>query len=340
MGGGDSRWQSNRSIVNVLVTGATSLVGRAIVTRLADRGDAVTAFQRHPGGLEVSERLGDVADRSAVVNAMSGADAVVHIAARVAVTGRWEEFEKANIVGTENVVGAARDAGVRSFVHVSSPSVAHAGSSLVGAPAGPADPGRARGHYARSKAQAEMLALGESSDSMAVVAIRPHLIWGPGDTQLVGRIVERARKGRLATVGSGAALVDSIYIDNAADALVAALDRAPLLGGRAFVVTNGQPRTVRELVARIVLAAGLQPPRRTVPFQVARTGGLVAERLWSLRGTGSEPPMTSFLAEQLATAHWFDQTEARKALDWAPKVSLDEGFERLREWFADSTAQA
>ncbi len=319
--------------MKVFVTGATSLIGRSVVARLVDRGDDVAVFQRRPSGLDVEEHLGDITDRDGLARAMTDAEAVVHVAARVAVTGPWDQFERINVGGTRNAIAAARGAGARRFVQVSSPSVGHTGRSLVGAPADPADPDHARGHYARSKALAELVALGASSETMSVVAIRPHLIWGPGDTQLVGRIVDRARKGRLAIVGSGTALIDSIYIDNAADALVAAVDRAPRLGGRAFVVTNGQPRPVRELVSRIVTAAGLTPPRRKVPFQVARTGGLIAERLWAMRGADSEPPMTSFLAEQLATAHWFDQTESRAALDWEPKVSLDEGFERLRQWF-------
>ncbi|VAV99143.1 NAD(P)H steroid dehydrogenase-like protein in alkane synthesis cluster [hydrothermal vent metagenome] len=323
--------------MKVFVTGATSLIGRSVVARLIERGDDVAVFQRRPSGLDVEEHLGDITDRDGLARAMADAEAVVHVAARVAVTGPWDQFERINVGGTRNAIEAARGAGVRRFVQVSSPSVTHTGRSLVGAPADPADPDHARGHYARSKALAELVALGASSETMPVVAIRPHLIWGPGDTQLVGRIVDRARKGRLAIVGSGTALIDSIYIDNAADALVAAVDRAPRLGGRALVVTNGQPRPVRELVNRIVVAAGLTPPRRKVPFQVARTGGLIAERIWALRGADSEPPMTSFLAEQLATAHWFDQRKAREALDWEPKVSLDEGFDRLAAWFAEES---
>ena len=128
-------------------------------------------------------------------------------------------------------------------------------------------------------------------------------------------------------------MVDTTYIDNAASAVVAAVDRAPQLGGRALVVTNGQPRPVRELVNRIVMAAGLEPPKMKVPYQVARAGGSAVERIWDRRSTESEPPMTSFLAEQLGTAHWFDQRETRKALGWEPRVSLSEGFERLTAWF-------
>ena len=319
--------------MRVLVTGATSLLGRSLAERLVGRGDSVATLQRHPSGLAVTEHLGDISDRQVVARAMEEADAVVHLAARVAVTGPWAEFEAVNIDGTRNVVEAAKEAAVRRFIQVSSPSVAYHGESLVGASANPADPSRARGYYARSKAGAELLALAANSPEMAVVAIRPHLVWGPGDTQLIGRIVDRARAGRLATIGSGAALIDTTYVDNAANALVAAIDRAPEVGGRAFVVTNGEPRPVRELLNRIVRSAGLEPSRARVPYHVARGGGYAAERIWERRGGDEDPPMTQFLAEQLGTAHWFDQRETRAALGWKPKVKLAEGFENLQAWF-------
>ncbi len=321
--------------MKVLVTGGSSLLGRRLAEHLHARGDEVTVYQRHASGLDLQERLGTVTDAAAVAEAMHGKEAVVHLAARVAVSGPWAAFEAANVRGTETVVEAAVAAGVRRFVYVSSPSVAHAGTSLVGAPAGAADPEAARGHYARSKAQAELLALRASTARFPVVAIRPHLVWGPGDTQLVGRIVERARAGRLAIVGSGAALIDTTFIDNAVEALAAALDRAPDLGGTALVVSNGQPRPVRELVGRIVIAAGLEPPRVRVPATVAKTGGKAVETWWGRQGRDDDPPMTSFLAEQLATAHWFDQRETRAALAWEPSVDLDEGFRRLSAWFAN-----
>ena len=322
--------------MRILVTGATSLLGRTVVEQLVARGDDVTVFQRHASGVDVDEVLGDIADADAIERAAAGVDGVVHLAARVGVAGVWKEFERTNIMGTTNVIAAARKAGASRFVHVSSPAVAHAGHSLVGAGAGSANPTSARGPYARSKAFAEHAALAANSTDMAVVAVRPHLVWGPGDTQLVGRIVERARQGRLAIVGTGASLIDSTYIDNAADALVAALDRAPDIGGRVFVVSNGQPRPVRELINRIVLAAGLKPPRLRVPYRVARGGGVVLEKVWDRQGRTDDPPMTSFLAEQLGTAHWFDQRETRTALAWTPAVTLEEGFARLEAAFQGS----
>ncbi len=327
--------------MSILVTGGTSLLGGRVAMQLAATGHEVAVLQRRPSGLGLAEFLADIGDRKAVEAATAGRDVVVHLAARVGVTGTWEQFVAANVDGTRNVVDAARTAGVKRFLYISSPSVAHAGTSLVGAPASlPADPSRTRGHYATSKAMAEVLALEANAPDFAVAAIRPHLVWGPGDTQLVGRIIERARQGRLAFVSSGAALIDTTYLDNAVDAIVAAVDRLAHIAGRGLVVSNGQPRPVREIITRIVRAAGLEAPRRSVPYGIARSGGHLAERIWESRGREDDPPMTSFLAEQLATAHWFDQREVRRLLAWEPRIGIDEGLERLRQSFVAAPASS
>jgi nucleoside-diphosphate-sugar epimerase len=220
---------------------------------------------------------------------------------------------------------------VERLVHVSTPSVAHSGAPLVGAPAGPADPNRARGHYARSKAVAELLALTADAapDGPATVVVRPHLVWGPGDRQLIGRILARARAGRLPVVGSGAALIDTTYITNAVDALVAALDRCAEARGQAFVVSNGEPRPVAELLAAICRAAGVRAPRHAVPTTLARWAGAVVETAWALRPGSGDPPMTRFLAEQLSTAHWFDQRRTTAVLGWTPRVGIEAGLAAL-----------
>jgi 2-alkyl-3-oxoalkanoate reductase len=318
------------------------MIGQHLVARLVVRGDVVTTLQRNAvdqPGQSVTQVLGSITDRAAVERACAGQDAVVHLAAKVGVTGTWGEYQQINVDGTALLIELALTAGVSAFVHVSSPAVAHAGAALVGAAAEPADPSATRGHYATSKAMAELLALDATSEAMPIVAIRPHLVWGPGDTQLVGRIVDKARQGRLALVGSGAALIDTTFVDNAADALVAGVDRAHELGGQALVVSNGEPRTVHEVVARIVAAAGIEWSPRHVPAQVAKRGGSVAEQIWHRTGRTDDPPMTSFLAEQLSTAHWFDQRSTRAALQWQPSITLDEGFARLAAWFAGGTSR-
>jgi nucleoside-diphosphate-sugar epimerase len=319
--------------MKVLVTGASGMLGRVTTQRLLARGDDVTVHQRRPSGLPCAEVLGDVADPSAVAGAAAGQDAVVHLAAKVDVTGAWKEYAQANIQGTRNVVAACAAGGVERLVHVSSPSVAHAGIPLFGAGAGPADPARARGSYSRSKAVAEQEALDADSAKLAVLVVRPHLVWGPGDEQLVARIVARARSGRLPRIGSGAALIDTTYVDNAAAALVAAVAACGPVHGEALVVSNGEPRTVDEILRRLCCAAGVPGPRGRVPTYAAWLAGAVVEEIWSATGRRSTPPLTRFLTEQLTTAHWFDQRRTRTALGWQPEVSLDEGFARLAAWY-------
>jgi nucleoside-diphosphate-sugar epimerase len=320
--------------VRVLVTGASGMLGAGTARALAARGVEVTVLQRRPAGLPLREVLGDVADPRVVGAAARGQDAVVHLAAKVDVVGRWRDYQHANVEGTRAVVAACRQEGVTRLVHVSSPSVAHAGDALVGVGAGTADPARARGGYARSKALAELDALAADGPDLAVLVVRPHLVWGPGDTQLVSRIVARARAGRLPVLGSGAALIDTTYVDNAVAALVAAVGACERAHGRALVVSNGEPRSVREVLDRVCAAAGVPAPTRRVPTRAAAVAGGAVEAVWALTRRTDTPPLTRFLVEQLTTAHWFDQREARDALDWRPHVPLDDGFARLAEWYA------
>lgn len=308
------------------------MLGGGVATALLARGDDVTVLQRRPAGLQCREVLGDVADPDVVRHAAAGSEAVVHLAAKVDVTGAWSEFQRTNVDGTRVVVDACRAVGARRLVHVSTPAAAFTGSPLAGVGATDAEPLRTRGRYARSKAMAEQVALGADSAALAVIAVRPHLVWGPGDTQLVDRVVTRARSGRLALVGSGAALIDTTYVTNAVDALVAALDAQ--VHGEALVVTNGEPRPVAEVLARVCAAAGELAPRLRVPLPVAWLAGAAFEGVWTASLRPGDPPMTRFLAEQLATAHWFDQRRTRQALSWAPSVSLDQGFAELARWFA------
>ena len=319
--------------MKVLVTGASGMLGRAAAQALIDRGDEVCVLQRRPSGLACRELLGDVADPTLVRRAASGQDAVLHLAAKVDVVGRWLDYVSANIEGTRSVVDACRSAGVGRLVHVSSPSVAHAGRPLVGVGAEGADPGRARGHYARSKAVAEQLALAADSPALAVLVVRPHLVWGPGDTQLVARIVARARAGRLAVLGPGAALIDTTYVDNACSALVAAVDACGPAHGEPLVVSNGEPRPVREVLVRLCRAAGAPEPRHQIPVRVGRLAGAAVDAAWAVSGRQDTPPITRFLAEQLSTAHWFDQRRTRVVLSWQPHVSLDAGFAKLADWY-------
>jgi len=336
--------------MHVLVTGASGLLGSSVARGLVEAGHTVTTLQRRPSGVDGARDVqGSVTDAGAVRNALNGGselpgvDAVVHLAAKVSMAGDPAEFDAINIEGTRTLLTAARQAGVTRWVHISSPSVAHAGSALMGDGANPASPTRARGDYARTKAAGELLALEADADDFRVLALRPHLMFGPGDSQLTERIIDRARAGRMPILGDGAALVDMLYVDNAVDAILAALPALERVHGEALVVTNGQPRMIGELLSRMAVAGGAQPPALRVPTRVGLTAGTAVEAVWtrlpqSAKDAGDgEPPLTRFLAEQLSTAHWFDQRRTREVLRWEPRVSMEEGFARLAAHYGGVT---
>jgi nucleoside-diphosphate-sugar epimerase len=316
--------------VRVLVTGASSLLGRHVAGLLAERGDDVTCFQRSASHTGLRDVRGDVRDEEALCDAAADQDALIHLAALVAPRSSWAEAYGVNVTGTRNALRAAQ--ACQRLVHVSTPSVAFASAPAVGAGVGPATY-TGRDVYARSKALGERVVLESPVD--ATVVVRPHLVWGPGDTQLVGRIVDRGRQGRLAVPDRGRALIDTTYIDDAASALVAALDQAvpgAEICGRAWVVTGADPRPVAELVNGILRAAGVERTVRSIPGPIASLAGRLADRWWP----GTEPPLTHFAARQLSVAHWFDQREVQRVLHWTPRVSVDDGLERLAQWFSRS----
>ncbi len=319
--------------MKVLVTGARGLLGSAVARAVISRGHECIVVQRNPAGIDGAiEFLDDITNPIHSRMWMKGVDAVIHLAAKVGVTGPESSFVATNVRATVNLMQLSRESGVTRFIFASSPSVAHTGKSLVGVGALPAEPDRVRGFYSQTKANAEIAVLSENSAAFTTVALRPHLVWGPGDTQLIGRIVARARAHRLFLIGNGMALVDTTYVDNAADAFIKAVDNAPAAAGKALMVTNGEPRTVKETFDRICTAARVPLPTRSVPYGIAKLAGSVIEKAWGERE--QDPPITSFLVEQLATAHWFDISETRNVLKWEPVISLDQGFENLARHFA------
>jgi nucleoside-diphosphate-sugar epimerase len=325
--------------MNALVTGGTGFLGGAIVAALAARGDRVAVLARGeipprlPPGVEFLR--GDVGDPETVAAAAAGRDCLFHVAAKAGIAGRAEEYRRANVVGTANVIAACRAAKVPRLVHTSSPSVVFHGRDMEGADESAPYPERHDAPYPATKAEAERLVLAAHGEGLATVALRPHLVWGPGDRHLVPRILARARAGRLALVGDGGNKVDATFVDNAAEAHLAAADRlgpGAACGGRAYFVANGEPVPIRELLDRILAAGGLPPVRRTVSPAAAVAAGWVLERLHRWFRREGDPAMTVFLARELSTAHWFDLGAAKRDLGWSPRVSTAEGMERLAAW--------
>jgi 2-alkyl-3-oxoalkanoate reductase len=329
--------------MNALVTGGGGFLGQAIVERLIARGDTVTSFARgdYPQlrALGVNVFQGDLSDAGAVERAALGCDIVFHVAAKPGIWGPYQEYYRTNVIGTENVVAACRACGITRLVFTSTPSVVFDGKDQEGIDESAPYPEHYHAYYPQTKAMAERLVLQANDNRLATVALRPHLIWGPGDNHLVPRILARARAGMLRRIGRRDNRVDCVYIDNAADAHLLAADRlwpgAPI-ARKAYFLSQGEPWPLWDLVNAILKCADLPPVTRTVPASVAYAAGWAFEMAYCLLGLTNEPRMTRFLARELSTSHWFNIGAARRDLGYAPAVSIEEGLRRLRESLCSS----
>ena len=329
--------------MRALVTGGGGFLGGAIVRMLRDRGDEVISFSRgdYPAltSLGVVQMHGDLVDRKAVAAAARGCDVVFHVAAKAGIWGRYAEYHAANVTGTEAVVAACREHGIRRLVATGSPSVVFNGRDIEGGNESLPYPVHFAAHYPLTKMLAERIVLQANSPAMATVCLRPHLIWGPGDNHLLPRMIAKAKAGRLKRIGNRSCLVDTVYIDNAARAHLLAADRlAPgaAIAGKAYFITNDEPLPLWDLVNRLLAAAAIAPVAATISPGMAKIVAACCESLWSICRLSGEPPLTRFVVDELSTSHWFDISAAKGDLGYSAEVSIDEGLQRLSTWIAES----
>lgn len=326
------------------MTGGGGFLGSALCRALVERGCTVTSYSRgtYPAlaALGVRQVQGDLGSLADLADALEGMEAVFHVAAKAGHWGEFRDYFDANVRGTRNVIAGCRMHGVPILIHTSTPSVAHAGRVPVegGNESSAPVASRYKAAYPATKAVAERIVCAENDASLRTIALRPRLIWGPGDNHLLPRLVERARAGRLRFVGDGDNRIDTTYIDNAVEAHLKALDAltGKLAGrcvGKAYFISNGEPQPIRDVVNRLLAAAGVPAVAATIPYRAAYTLGALLEGVYTALDLRGEPLMTRFLAEQLATPHWYDIGAARRDFGYVPVMSMVEGFVRLADWW-------
>ena len=328
--------------MKALVTGGGGFLGQAIVRKLLKNGVSVRSFSRNEHGglhaLGVEQVKGDLADPEAVASAVQGCEVVFHVAAKPGIWGDYDDYHRTNVTGTQNVIAACHRHEVSRLVYTSSPSVVFDGRDMEGVDESVPYPARFEAHYPRTKALAEQLVRAANGPRLATVSLRPHLIWGPGDNHLLPRLVARARAGQLGRIGSRPNLIDTVYVDNAADAHVLAANRlspGSSVAGKVYFISQGEPAPLWEMVNRLLHAAGAPPVTRAIPTWLALALAWGFETAHRLTGNPREPRLTRFVVHELSTAHWFDISAARRDLGYSPGVSIDEGLDRLRTAWKD-----
>jgi len=327
--------------MKAFVTGGGGFVGSAIVRQLVDKGIevAVLGRNRYPflDKLGVCQYQGDILDSDLLISFMRGYDTVFHVAAKAGIWGPKNEFEQTNITGTRNVLGACFANSVKSLVYTSTPSVVFDRKDINGLDESIQYAKKFQCYYASSKAVAEQMVLASNSDILKTCAVRPHLVWGPGDPHLVPRLIERGISRKLKMVGDGNNMVDISYIDNVADAHILAaenLNSHATAAGNAYFISQGEPVNLWDWINTLFERLDIPPVRNRIGARPAYILGALLEGLYMWFRVAKEPQMTRFLAEQLARSHWFSIARARRDLGYEPRISTPEGMERLVEWLS------
>ncbi len=328
--------------MNLLVTGGTGFLGQHLIRRLRELGHQVRVLGRNPkvcqtlatAGFEVLP--GDLCDRPLLERACAGIDAVFHVAALSAPWGRRDDFFRANVDGTSNVLHACRAQKVRRFLHVSSPSVTFDGRDhLLGTEDVPYPP-RYLCVYSETKKIAEEMVRSAHGPALATTILRPKAIFGPGDTTLLPRLIDAARIGRLPQIGDGSNLVDLTYVDNVVHALVLALEASTSFG-KTYTITNAEHVPLWDLIRHVLQRVGVTKPLRSVPFRVAYALAWGME--WRARLLGGEPRLTRYTTAILGRTQTYDLRAARQDLNYEPLVSIADGVERTLAWFTSQDRQ-
>tara|TARA_B100000686_G_scaffold153032_1_gene160398 strand:- start:927 stop:1919 length:993 start_codon:yes stop_codon:yes gene_type:complete len=321
--------------MHALVTGGGGFLGSGIVLGLLKGGYDVSVIgRRNYFHLPESAKIlkGDIRDFDFVNKSLKNIDVLFHTAAIPGIWGPAKDFYSINVQGTENIIGACRKNRVRKLIFTSSPSVVFGHSNLEGVDETTPYPENYLCEYSRTKALAEKLILNANDSNLSTVAIRPHLIWGPGDPHLVPRILEKAGKKGLVKVGEGNNRVDIIYIDNAVSAHLKAgeaLTPDGNVAGKAYFVSDGKPVILWDWIDLLLNRMGKPKVSRKISYGNAMRLGFLMEIIYGFLRVKNEPPLTRFLASQLAKSHYFDISRAKKDFGYQPLVPPQEGMDRL-----------
>jgi len=324
-----------------MVTGGAGFLAGHLIDRLLAEGHEVRTLELASSdtsrldGLGVEVVDGDLRDRPVVERSCDGVEVVFHVAALAAPWGTREDFWSINVEGTDNAIAGSRKAGARRMVHVSSPSAVFDGTDHFMDDESLPYPKTFLSHYCETKAVSEQRALAASGADLEVTVIRPHVIWGPRDRNILPRLIERARQGRLAQIGDGTNRVSTLYVENGAQALMLAAE-AEAAPGNAYFITNNDPVVLWDFIRDILSRLGLPPPDRAIPFPIAYALGAAMEAAWRTLSLKGEPLLTRYTASELAKNHTYSIDKARRDLGYEPEVGMEEGIKRLLEWIDEN----
>ena len=331
--------------MKILVTGGAGFLGRHIVDKILEAGYTdITVLSRgkYPDLEECGIKVisADLTNKDSLINACEGVSTIFHVASKTGIAGKFIDYYQTNVVGTRNLLQAAGLRGVKNFIYTSTPSVVYGREEIINGTETLPYPNKYLTYYAATKAEAELLVLSYNGRAgLHTCSLRPHLIFGPGDTNLIPRIIKKAHSKKLRIIGDGANLVSVSYVENVADAHICALKKLTELDknvcGKVFFINEDQPVNCWEFINKLIKSCNEPIVEKQLSSKYAYILGAFLEKIGSIFSPNWEPPMTRFLALQLSTSHYFDNNNAKLALEWKPTINIDQALMRVGESFTN-----
>jgi nucleoside-diphosphate-sugar epimerase len=331
--------------MNVLITGGTGFLGKRLALRLHSQSDNVTILGRDPYIGKQLETEGlrflavDFRDKQATIKACQGQDYIFHCGALSSPWGKYADFYQANVLGTRHIIQGCQEYGVKRLIHVSTPSIyfnfAHSLNIPESIPLPP--PVNA---YAETKYLAEQEIQQAHTQGLPVITIRPRAIFGPGDTTILPRLLQANERSGIPLINNGQACIDMTYVDNVVDALLLCQNAPDTLLGRTFNITNGEPTTLRNLLALLSQQLGYPLNLKPIPYNLAYGIATVMELVCKTILFGKEPILTRYTVGLLAFDQTLDITAAKTELGYQPQVSILEGLKIFAQWWKENHTHA
>jgi len=328
-------WQQK----TVLVTGGGGFLGRYIIERLIELNCSnIKSIGRKPQPelktMGINTIQGDIADSDSLTDACKNCNIVFHTAAKADIWGRYKDFYSVNVIGTQNIIEACKHNQVDCLINTSTPSVVCTDEDINMGNEKIPYPDTFPSYYPETKARAEKM-VSDASQSLLTISLRPHLIWGVRDSHILPGIVERAKAKRLIQVGDGTNLVDMTHVKNATEAHILAAEavtKNPDISGNNYFISDDKPVNLWDWINELL--SNLQMPQisKSISFRKAYTIGRVMEFVYKTLTLKSIPPMTRFVAIQLAHAHYFDISAAKKDLQYKPIINYKQAYDETLAW--------
>lgn len=318
--------------MKIFITGGSGFVGGAAIQKLCQKHDIIAMSRSEQSDAKIAEMGGGPLRcnlQNVTAEHMKGCDIVIHSAAYVEEWGTWEMFEESNVGGTKRMLQAAKNAGVKRFIHIGTEAALFLGEDLINIDETKPLAPYSSFPYSSTKALAEQAVIDANCDGFTALSLRPRMIWGPNDQSILKTVKAVALSGRFKWIDEGHYKTSTTHVANLVHAIELAMTKGE--GGEAYFILDDDVVTMREFLTQYLATQNIDLGSKSAPAWLVRGLANVVEPLWRFSAIKTPPPITKFTAYIMSCHCILTDQKARDALGYKPIISRAQGFAELSQ---------